>query len=207
MTQDAVKLKERILRSRKQEDTALPAFISDSFAVEKNNVHGFQVYRLIPERAEGNIFYLYHSDYMHPMKKNEWAFVRWLCHMTGMAVTVPIYPLAPEHDCEEVFDMLIPAYQVYCKRREAGNLILMGSGAGAGLAVSLMLQIWKEGLSDPDKVLLFSPVLDTEFFDPQLEKGVMRKMGEKAVIRMLLPMILMFGVVLVVLMVPAFLSM
>ena len=38
-------------------------------------------------------------------------------------------------------------------------------------------------------------------------KMAVRKMGEKAVIRMLLPMILMFGVVLVVLMVPAFLSM
>ena len=34
-----------------------------------------------------------------------------------------------------------------------------------------------------------------------------RKMGEKAVIRMLLPMILMFGVVLIILMVPAFLTM
>ena len=184
MTQDAVKLKERILRSRKQEDTALPAFISDSFAVEKNNVHGFQVYRLIPERAEGNIFYLYHSDYMHPMKKNEWAFVRWLCHMTGMAVTVPIYPLAPEHDCEEVFDMLIPAYQVYCKRREAGNLILIGAGAGAGLAVSLMLQIWKEGLADPDKVILLSPTMDTEFFDANLERSVERRLGKKVFLPM-----------------------
>ena len=184
MTQDAEKLKDRLIRSRKQEDGELPAFISDSFAVEKNNVHGYPVYRLIPERAEGNIFYLFHSDYVHPMRKNEWSFIRWLCRMTGMAVTVPMYLLAPEHDCEEVFDILIPAYQVYCKRREAGNLILMGSGAGAGLAVSLMLQIWKEGLSDPDKVLRFSPVLDTEFFDPQLEKGVMRKMGEKSFLPM-----------------------
>ncbi len=179
MTREAERLKEMIERSRKQEDNKLPAFISDAFAVEKNNVHGFQVYRLIPERAKGNIFYLYHSDYTRPIRKKEWSFIQWICSMTGMAVTVPIYPLAPEHDCEEVFDMLVPAYQIHCKHREAGELLLMGAGAGAGLAISLMLQIWKEGLADPDKVILISPVMDTEFFDEKLESGLAEKMGKQ----------------------------
>ena len=179
MTQEAEKLKEKLLRSRRAEDAELPTSAADALFMEKTRIHGFPVYRISPERATGNIFYLYHSDYTLPLKKREWAFVRWLCKMTNMAVTMPLYPLAPEHDCEEVFDVLIPAYQAYCKRREQGKLVLFGSGAGAGLAVSLMMQIWKEGLSDPDKVVLISPVMDTEFFDEQLEREVERKMGEK----------------------------
>lgn len=38
-------------------------------------------------------------------------------------------------------------------------------------------------------------------------KMIARKLGEKAGIKMLLPMIMMFGVVLAVIMVPAFLAM
>jgi len=38
-------------------------------------------------------------------------------------------------------------------------------------------------------------------------KMAVRRLGEKASVKMLLPMVLMFGVVLIILMVPAFLSM
>lgn len=168
------KLKEKLLGSRRPEDTRLPSFVSSAVAIEKSKVQGFPVYRLIPERARGNIFYLYQSDFSMPIRKKEWEYILELCCMTRMAVTVPLYPIAPEHDCEEAFDFLIPAYQGYCKRREEGPLIFVGSGAGAGLALSMMLQIWKEGLADPDKVVLLSPVMDTEFFDPELEKTLKR---------------------------------
>lgn len=179
-TGEITRLKERILRSRRQEDLELPAFVSGAVAVEKQKIRNCPVFRLIPERAAGNIFFLYNSDYVHPIRKRQWEFALKLCRITNMAVTVSLYPVAPEHDCEEVFDFLIPAYQDYCKHREAGPLILIGEGTGGGLAVSLMMQIWKEGLSDPDKVVLLSPVMDTEFFDPQLEETVRRNMGEEA---------------------------
>ena len=178
-TDSIAKVKEKILRSRRQVDTALPAFISDAIAVEKSNVSGFPMYRMIPERAAGNIFFLYHSDCVRAISRVQWEFAMELCRMTRMAVTVSLYPLAPEHDCEDVFDFLIPAYQNYCKHRESGPLILIGAGNGGGLALSLMLQIWKEGLSDPDKVVLLSPILDTEFFDPQLERAAKQAMGEE----------------------------
>ena len=155
----------------------IPAFVSSAVAVEKSQFAGRPCYRLIPERAAGNLFYLYHSDYVHAITKDRWQFILSICRMTGMAVTVPLYPLAPEHDCEDVFEYLVMAYQDYCKHREPGALILLGEGTGGGFAVSLMLQIWKEGLSDPDKVVLLSPVPDAEFFDKDLEEAVRSKMG------------------------------
>ncbi len=174
------KMKQKILRSRRGEDSELPAFVSEAFAVERSQVHGYPVFRLIPERAVGNIFYLYQSNYTDAIKKNQWQYIISLCNLTGMAVTVPLYPLAPEHDCEEVFDFIIPAYQDFCKHREAGPIVMVGAGTGAGIGLSMLLQIWKEGLADPDKVVFLSPVMDTEFFDPTLEKSLKNSMGEEA---------------------------
>ncbi len=173
------RLKDRILRSRRQEHMEIPAFVSGAVAVEKDKIRGRQVYRLIPERATGNIFYLYHSDYVRDITRKQWEFILQLCTMTRMAVTVPLYPLAPEQDCEEVFDHLIPAYQSFCKHREKGPLIMIGAGNGGGFVVSLMLQIWKEGLADPDKVVLLSPIMDAEFFDQKMEEKVIRTMGKE----------------------------
>ena len=45
------RLKDRILRSRRQEHMEIPAFVSGAVAVEKDKIRGRQVYRLIPERA------------------------------------------------------------------------------------------------------------------------------------------------------------
>ncbi len=169
------KLKNSILASRRQEDYLLPAMISNEVAIERSKVQGFPVYRLIPERAKGNIFYLYSSDYVLPIRRREWQFILSLCRLTGMAVTVPLYPLAPEKDCRDVFDHLIAAYRNFCKHREDGATIFFGNGAGGGLALSLQLLTWKEGLPDPDKIVLLSPKMDTEFFDP----GIMRPNPEK----------------------------
>lgn len=67
---------------------------------------------------------------------------------------------------------------------------------------SLLSQNLKKGSKGLTSLLEHEAVLSLE-----QHKMAARKMGEKAGIRMLLPMILMFGVVLVILMVPAFLSM
>ena len=175
---EAEKLKDRLLQSRTAEDGLLPKVIAQEFAIERGKVSGRPMYRLLPERPKGNIFYLYSSDMTLPIKKGEWQFIQNLCRMTQMAVTVPMYPIAPEQDCEDTFDMILPAYQQFCRRREAGPIIIFGVGAGAGLALSLQMLSWREGMPDPDKLVLLSPQLDTEFFDPEILKpGMLSETG------------------------------
>ena len=85
------------------------------------------------------------------------------------------------------------AYENFGRRCALPSYIKLGS---------LLSQNLKKGSKGLTALLEHEAVLSLE-----QHKMAARKMGEKAVIRMLLPMILMFGVVLVVLMVPAFLSM
>lgn len=67
---------------------------------------------------------------------------------------------------------------------------------------SLLAQNLKKGSKGLTGLLEHEAVLSME-----QHKMAMRKLGERACVKMLLPMILMFGVVLIILMIPAFLSM
>ena len=177
------KLKEQLLAGRKKSDMLLPAFISDALTIERTKISGFPVYRLIPERARGNIFYLYSSERIYPIRKKEWRFILSLCNLTGMAVTVPLYPIAPENDCQDVFDFLLPAYRNFTRRREQGAMIIFGCGAGAGLALSLSLLTWKEGFPDPDKLVLMSPRMDAEFLDEDLFSSPNKRQQQEMQVR------------------------
>lgn len=85
------------------------------------------------------------------------------------------------------------AYENFGRRCGLPSYIKLGS---------LLSQNLKKGSKGLISLLEHEAVLSLE-----QHKMAVRKMGEKAGIRMLLPMIMMFGVVLVILMVPAFLSM
>ena len=67
---------------------------------------------------------------------------------------------------------------------------------------SLLSQNLKKGSKGLTAMLEHEAVLSMD-----QHKMAVRKLGERASVKMLLPMILMFGVVLIILMVPAFLSM
>lgn len=85
------------------------------------------------------------------------------------------------------------AYENFGRRCSLPSYIKLGS---------LLSQNLKKGSRGLTALLEHEAVLSME-----QHKMAVRKLGEKAGVKMLLPMILMFGVVLIILMVPAFLSM
>lgn len=85
------------------------------------------------------------------------------------------------------------AYENFGRRCSLPSYIKLGS---------LLSQNLKKGAKGLTGLLEHEAVLSME-----QHKMAVRKLGERAGVKMLLPMILMFGVVLIILMVPAFLSM
>ncbi len=85
------------------------------------------------------------------------------------------------------------AYENFGRRCSLPSYIKLGS---------LLSQNLKKGAKGLTSMLEHEAVLSME-----QHKMAVRKIGERACVKMLLPMILMFGVVLIILMVPAFLSM
>lgn len=175
-------LAESVLKLRKKEKTELPAFVAREFEVDKILENKRMCYRLIPKEGfDGTyIFYIYGGQMCKAMDELQWQFITALAHDIGAGVFIPMYPLAPESTCEELFEMLVKAYANFRMSIDVKKTILLGDSSGAGLALSLALLAWNEGLRKPEQLILLSPILDTEFFDKELEKKLIQKSkGEK----------------------------
>ncbi|SEF99260.1 Acetyl esterase/lipase [Eubacterium ruminantium] len=142
--------------------------------IKQEEVAGYPCYFIMPENFTGkHLIYLYDSDYAFPVSKDEYDFSVTLARETGMCLCLPMYPLAPDKGCREVFMVLDAVYDHLVHKKKITDVILAGSGVGAGLALSMTLRSWKEGMIIPDKLLLLSPEVDSEFFDKVLENRLL----------------------------------
>lgn len=172
---DKSALKNRVLKDRKKYYHKLPSYIYKQFEVDELLEGGRRCYRMIPKEnfSGAYIVYIYGSCMCKNISDEQWSFITKLSMKTGAGLFVPMYPLAPENCCREVFDMLQKAYTNLTMGCDVDKVILLGDSSGAGLALSLSIVAWKEGLRKPDQLVLLSPALDTEFFDKELETKVM----------------------------------
>lgn len=168
-------LKKAVLKERKKYFHKLPSFIQKQFEVDELLEGGRRCYRMIPKKDFSGtyIVYLYGSCMCKNILDEQWDFITKLSLKTGAGLFVPMYPLAPENCCREVFDMLQKAYANLTMGCDVEKVVLLGDSSGAGLALSLSMVAWKEGLRKPDQLILLSPALDTEFFDTELEQQVL----------------------------------
>lgn len=167
-----------VMSRRKWIKDEVPAQAKKRACVERNGKGDrlfYHVYRKGHE-SKRKIFYIYDSSYCYPMKTGEWDFVVDMVHYIDADFFIPKYPLTPEHCARETFEALVDVYKEFTMKYEMEQLIVVGCGTGAGLALSLNLIAWQEGLKSPDKTVLLSPVLDAEYED----KALMSKMSRKA---------------------------
>ncbi len=171
---DKEKLKTLVLKKRKKYYHKLPGFVEKKFEVTELKDAGCKSYRLVPKSGfDGEyIIYIYGSNMCHNISLEQWKLITDVALETGKGLYVPMYPLAPEASCRELFDMLCKSYANFSKSFDVEKIILLGDSSGAGLALSLTHLAWEDGLRKPDQLIMLSPAMDTEFFDKELETQI-----------------------------------
>lgn len=157
----------KVLKGRKHECSAPPKWMKDEFEITKVEEKLGACYYVKPKGKEVKNFFFYIHGGGHCMEinKNQWEFVAAVIEKNGYGAIVPIYPLTPEFCAQDTFDMLIGAYRHLTKKMVIDRLVVVGDSTGGGLALSLAMLSWKEGIRRPDKLVLLSPAMDTEFMD------------------------------------------
>ena len=154
-------------KPRKVDAFIPPASLSNAVLVERSSFEGWPVYTLTPPGGgtKGSLLYLHGGAYAVEILSAHWAFLGKLAVATNRAITVPIYPLAPEHTHADVFPTLTRLYRQFAKSETL--LAVAGDSAGGGMALALV-QSLPPDVRRPRDLILLSPWLDATMNNPDI---------------------------------------
>ncbi|BCH32093.1 esterase [Mesorhizobium sp. L-8-10] len=156
-----------IARSRRTQDHRPPPKIAARITTTCREVQGFPVYEVTPKTfGDMRILYLHGGAYVFEITKFHWALIAEMAERLGARITVPVYPLAPEHDFHAMFGMVGEVYRGMLDETPENDIVFMGDSAGGNMAVVLTMMAVREGLPAPARHVLISPGLDMTLANP-----------------------------------------
>jgi acetyl esterase/lipase len=141
--------------------------------VTRADVNGRPVYEVTPRLAggelAGHLLYLHGGAYVLDLMPHfHWPAIAKLANTLRRTITVPIYPIAPEHSYREVFPFLLQVYRRILETRDPDSIAFMGDSAGGGMAFALCHAVRDAGLPKPTDALLLSPWMHLALPDPDV---------------------------------------
>jgi acetyl esterase/lipase len=155
--------------------TGLPSkHLRARIEVTRADLDGRPVYEVTPLRAgnsplKGHLLYLHGGAYvMEFIPSFHWPAIAKLANTLRRTITVPIYPLAPEHTYREVFPFLLQLYRRLLETHDPSSIAFMGDSAGGGMALALCVAVRDVGLPQPRDAVMLCPWLHVALPDPDV---------------------------------------
>ena len=142
--------------------------------VTRTDLNGRPVYQVRPRGAgdgdvSGHLLYLHGGAYvLDLMPYFHWPAIAKLANTVRRTMTVPIYPIAPEHSYREVFPFLLQVYRRELETRDPSSIAFIGDSAGGGMAFALCHAVRDAGLPQPTDAVLLSPWMHVGLPDPDV---------------------------------------
>lgn len=146
-------------RSNKDYPSSLFKGVSvDLFSSHNRNVTTFSIDSKV---STHHILFYHGGAFMIEGNRQHWKLIKTLLGMGISRISYIDYPLAPEHNWNDTFEMIQNSYAQLIQEYQGDEFIFMGDSAGGGLALSFAQWINSiEELGQPKKIVLFSPWLD-----------------------------------------------
>jgi epsilon-lactone hydrolase len=142
--------------------------------VTRADLNGRPVYQVNPRLVEGgqitgHLLYLHGGAYVLDFIPHfHWPAIAKLASTLRRTMTVPIYPITPEHSYREVFPFLLQVYRRMLETRDPSSIAFMGDSAGGGMAFALCHAVRDAGLPQPTDAVLLSPWMHVGMPDPDV---------------------------------------
>lgn len=96
--------------------------------IQQGTILGHPVYTIAPKvgGSRWHILYAHGGSYVRPLRKVHWGIVRGLIQATRATVTLPIYPLSPEHDHEPAHALVKAVYRRIASAIPPENIVMSG---------------------------------------------------------------------------------
>lgn len=169
----AAELHRWIARDRQRADHRPPPAIALRHRIEQRVIDGWPVYDIpATRRGAGHVVYFHGGAYCFEITRYHWQLIADVARRTGARVTVPIYPLAPEHDFHAMFRMAMATYRVVLGESPASEVVFMGDSAGGNMAVVLTMLAAERRMPLPGRHVLISPGLDMTAREAMVEAAL-----------------------------------
>jgi acetyl esterase/lipase len=156
--------------ARRRESFRPPPAVSARFDISVREIVGSPVYEVRPKQLKSrlHLLYLHGGAFVFQITSYHWNLIAELAERLGMAITVPIYPLAPQHQFNDIFATPMQVYRDLLERMPAREIGFVGDSAGANMAVVMTMLAAEEKLPSPAAHVLVSPGLDMSLTNPDL---------------------------------------
>lgn len=159
-----------IAAARRVETHLPPRKLAGRVEIRQRTVAGCPVYEVRPRTVTSplRLVYLHGGPFVFEIGRFHWAIIAELAERVGARVTVPIYPIAPEHSFDEIFGMPMALYEEMLGEEKPENIVMVGDSAGANMAVVMAMLGAERGLPGPGRHVLISPGLDMTLANPDV---------------------------------------
>jgi epsilon-lactone hydrolase len=183
LTRNAARLRRTALRTEEalrhsviqpREPAPVPRGLRRRCTVESHVIDGCNVVTLRPhnvlQRAP-HVVYLHGGGYVSPLKRPHWMIVNALMRRTSATITVPMYPLAPEHNVDDALAFLDALMSRIQEHHGIERMVYAADSAGGGLALAHTLRRRDavHGLA-ASGLILFAPWVDITMTNPDITR-------------------------------------
>lgn len=130
------------------------------------------------------ILYIHGGAYVNQMNYQHTVYCYLLEKLLKTRIVAPVYPLTPEHDCEECYKLITQLYLDYVEKYK--HVTLMGDSAGGGFVLGFCQYLKTLHVKLPDNIIVFSPWVDISMKkeyddtnDPILGNIGLREIGKR----------------------------
>jgi len=134
--------------------------------------NGTKVYTLGEDSSDNIVLFVHGGAWTFEIDPVHVEFCDRLAGAMKAKVYMPLYPLAPQHNCNDTYKVISELYSDLAKQGK--RLFVMGDSAGANIVLGLMHLIKKSGGTMPKAIALISPCPDMTFSDPEMKKSKRR---------------------------------
>ncbi len=126
------------------------------------------------QNADWVILYLHGGGYIAGSPLTHLGLSAGIAELTGLQIVSPDYRLAPKHQAPAAFNDVKMAHdQLLASGYASDHIILAGDSAGGGLALALLADLCKRGLT-PAGLFAFSPWTDMTMTGASLKENAER---------------------------------
>lgn len=167
----------RITKERKTLTHKPPPSLYRRVAIEERIQDGYPVYEVSPKSEnphKARILYLHGGAFVFEILDIHWNVAAELAEGLNAIVTVPIYPLGPEHKLGEMYDFLMPVQDDVARQAQRENVpfLMVGDSCGGSMALVLTQKALaagkRMGKGIAERIVLTTPVVDSSCANPDM---------------------------------------